>query len=335
MIYVVIGFLWLSVCLYVILGGADFGAGIVELMTKKKNRKHTEKIMYESIAPVWEANHMWLIIAIVILFVGFPEIYTTLSTYLHIPLVLMLVGIIARGTAFTFRHYDAVEDRWQVIYTQIFYYASLLTPFFLGLIAAATISQSINPDANNFLDLYVFSWLNWFGVSVGLFVVALCAYLASIFSLRETSDRLELELMIHKSHQTMIFVVITGLLVFLAAYLSGIPLTKWIFSKYLGVMSISFATVALGLILRAMHQKKLLPVRALAGFQIIMILVAATYQHNPDIILLGNGQHLSLLEHVASPKTIYALGWALLLGSLFILPFLFYLMFSFSKASKK
>ncbi len=335
MIYVVIGFLWLSVCLYVILGGADFGAGIVELMTKKKNRKYTEKIMYESIAPVWEANHMWLIIAIVILFVGFPEIYTTLSTYLHIPLVLMLVGIIARGTAFTFRHYDAVEDRWQIIYTQIFYYASLLTPFFLGLIAAATVSQSINPDANNFLDLYVFSWLNWFGVAVGLFTVSLCAYLASIFSLRETSDRLELELMIHKSHQTMIFVVITGLLVFLAAYLCGIPLTKWIFSKYLGVMSISFATVALGLILRAMHNKKLLPVRALAGFQIIMILVAATYQHNPDIILLGNGQHLSLLEHVASPKTISALGWALLLGSLFILPFLFYLMFSFSKASKK
>ncbi|WP_262152506.1 cytochrome d ubiquinol oxidase subunit II [Chryseobacterium foetidum] len=335
MIYVVIGFLWLSVCLYVILGGADFGAGIVELMTKKKNRKYTEKIMYESIAPVWEANHMWLIIAIVILFVGFPEIYTTLSTYLHIPLVMMLVGIIARGTAFTFRHYDAVEDRWQIIYTQIFYYASLLTPFFLGLIAAATVSQSINPDANNFLDLYVFSWLNWFGVAVGLFTVSLCAYLASIFSLREVGDRLELGLMIKKSHQTMVFVVITGLLVFAAAHFSGIPLAKWIFSKPLGVMSISFATVSLGLILRAMHMRKLLPVRALAGFQIIMILVAATYQHNPDIILLGNGQHLSLLKHVAAEKTVSALGWALILGSIFILPFLFYLMFSFSKASQK
>ncbi|MDF2931703.1 MAG: cytochrome d ubiquinol oxidase subunit [Chryseobacterium sp.] len=335
MIYVVIGFLWLSVCLYLILGGADFGAGIVELMTKKKNRKYTEKIMYESIAPVWEANHMWLIIAIVILFVGFPEIYTTMSTYLHIPLVLMLLGIIARGTAFTFRHYDAVKDDWQIIYTQIFYYASLLTPFFLGLIAAATVSQSINPDAKTFLDLYIFSWLNWFGVSVGFFVVALCAYLASIFSLRETNDRLELNLMIKKSQQTMIFVVITGLLVFVTAYFSDIPLVKWVFSKPLGVMSITFATMALGLILKAMHNKKLLPVRALAGFQIIMILVAATYQHNPDIILLGNGEHLSLLKHIAAPKTISALGWALILGSLFILPFLFYLMFSFTKASSK
>lgn len=334
MIYVVIGFLWLSICLYVILGGADFGAGIVELFTKKRARHKTKEIMYESIAPVWEANHMWLIIAIVILFVGFPEIYTTLSTYLHIPLVLLLLGIIARGTAFTFRHYDAVQDKWQVLYTHIFYYASFLTPFFLGLIAAATVSGSINPDATTFLDLYIFSWLNWFGVAVGFFTISLCAYLASVFALRETTDRLELGLMIKKSKQTMIFVVITGALVFLTAYLSDIPLITWVFSKPLGIMAIFFATVALGLILRAMNSRKLLPVRALAGFQIIMILVAATYQHNPNIILLGNGHHLSLLYHVAAPKTISALGWALMLGSLFILPFLFYLMYSFSKLRK-
>lgn len=334
MIYVVIGFLWLSICLYVILGGADFGAGIVELFTKKRARHKTQEIMYESIAPVWEANHMWLIIAIVILFVGFPEIYTTLSTYLHIPLVLMLVGIIARGTAFTFRHYDAVKDDWQAVYTQIFYFSSLLTPFFLGLIAAATVSHSINPDATNFLDLYIFSWLNWFGIAVGLFTVSICAYLASIFALRETIDRLELGLMIKKSKQTMVFVVITGILVFLTAYLSGIPLIQWIFSKSLGIMAVTFATICLILILRAMSKRKLLPVRALAGFQVIMILVAATYQHNPNIILFANGEHLSLLEHVAAPKTISALAWALMLGSLFILPFLFYLMVSFTKQRK-
>jgi cytochrome d ubiquinol oxidase subunit II len=290
--------------------------------------------MYESIAPVWEANHMWLIIAIVILFVGFPEVYTTLSTYLHIPLVLMLIGIIARGTAFTFRHYDAVKDDWQKVYTQIFYFSSLLTPFFLGLIAAATISRSINPNADNFLDLYIFSWLNWFGIAVGLFTIAICAYLASIFALRETIDRLELGLMIKKSKQTMIFVVITGGLVFFTAYLSDIPLLMWVFSKPLGIMATLFATICLVLILRAMNNQKLLPVRALAGFQVVMILVAATYQHNPNIILFGNGEHLSLLEHVAAPKTISALGWALILGSVFILPFLFYLMISFSKQRK-
>lgn len=96
-------------------------------------------------------------------------------------------------------------------------------------------------------------------------------------------------------------------------------------------MATAFATICLVLILRAMNTRKLLPVRALAGFQVIMILVAATYQHYPNIILFGNGEHLSLLEHVAAPKTISALGWALILGSIFILPFLFYLMASFSK----
>ena len=129
----------------------------------------------------------------------------------------------------------------------------------------------------------------------------------------------------------MIFVVITGALVFLTAYLSDIPLIMWVFSKPLGIMATAFATICLALILRAMSTRKLLPVRALAGFQVIMILVAATYQHYPNIILFGNGQHLSLLEHVAAPKTISALGWALILGSIFILPFLFYLMASFSK----
>ena len=95
MIYVVIAFLWVSICLYVITGGADFGAGIIELFSKKSYRNQTKKIMSKSIAPIWEANHMWLIIAVVVLFVGFPTIYTTVSTYLHIPLVLMLIGIIA------------------------------------------------------------------------------------------------------------------------------------------------------------------------------------------------------------------------------------------------
>ncbi|WP_292009248.1 cytochrome d ubiquinol oxidase subunit II [Chryseobacterium sp.] len=334
MIYIVIGFLWLSICLYIILGGADFGAGIVELFTNRKARHKTNEIMYESIAPVWEANHMWLIIAIVILFVGFPGIYTTLSTYLHIPLVLMLLGIIARGTAFTFRHYDAVKDDWQILYTHIFYYASLLTPFFLGLIAAATISGSINPDAKGFLNLYIFSWLNWFGIAVGLFTVALCAYLASIFSLRETKTKDELSLMIRKSKQTMIFVVITGIFVFLTAHFSEIPLLTWVFSKPLGIISVTFATIALGLIFYCMKERKLTPVRVLAGFQIVMILIAATYQHNPNIILLGNGGQLSLFTEAAAPKTIAALGWALILGSLFILPFFFYLMFSFSRLRK-
>jgi cytochrome d ubiquinol oxidase subunit II len=332
MIYVVIGFLWVSIVLYFILGGADFGAGIVELFTlRRKDKRITKKLMYESIAPIWEANHMWLIIAIVILFVGFPEIYSFASVYLHIPLALMLVGIIARGTAFTFRHYDAVQDRWQTVYTQIFYYSSLLTPFFFGMIAASSISGTLNPDAITFPDRYIFNWFNGFGISVGLFTVSICAYLASIYTLRETSEYFDLHLMIHKAKQSMVYVVIFGLLVFAAAYFSNIPLTERIFGHWVGITAISVATMLLLFIFYFIRTEKLALVRVFAAAQVVLILVAATYQLYPNIILLENGEHLSLLQNKAPEKTIAFLGWALLTGSVFILPFLFYLMFSFSR----
>ena len=110
MLYVVIIFLFFSILLYFLLGGADFGAGIIELFTSTDNKSRTRRTMYKAIGPIWEANHMWLIIAVVIMFVGFPVIYSDMCTYLHIPLLIMLLGITARGTAFSFRNNDAIKD---------------------------------------------------------------------------------------------------------------------------------------------------------------------------------------------------------------------------------
>src|SRR5579872_2977949 len=154
MVYVVIAYLWTAILLYLLLGGADFGAGIIELFTSDNNKNKTSVKMSRTIGPIWEANHMWLIIVIVILFTGFPEIYSVVSTYLHIPLLMMLMGIIARGTAFAFRHYDAVEDNMQKVYSKIFRYSSFITPLFLGIIAASAVSGTINPQPRNLADAY-------------------------------------------------------------------------------------------------------------------------------------------------------------------------------------
>src|ERR1700754_4250140 len=177
MLYVVIVYLWVALLLYLILGGADFGAGIIELFTSEDNKVKTRKISYQAIGPIWEANHMWLIIAIVILFVGFPAIYSTMSIHLHIPLIIMLLGIIARGTAFAFRNYDAVVDNMQKVYNKIFVYSSFITPMFLGIIAGSAVSGKIDTNAGDFGTAYIFSWLNWFSVTVGFFTVAICGYL--------------------------------------------------------------------------------------------------------------------------------------------------------------
>jgi cytochrome d ubiquinol oxidase subunit II len=334
LLYVVIIFLWTSILLYLLLGGADFGAGIIELFTSKKNRSLTRKTLYAAIGPIWEANHMWLIIAIVILFVGFPVIYTTMSVHLHIPLTIMLLGIIARGTAFTFRHYDAVKDDMQNLYNPIFEYSSFVTPLFLGIIAGSAVSGHIDPQADTFMDAYIYSWLHWFSISVGLFTVSICGFLASVYLIGETdhdADRLRFA---HKAQFFNIAAVLCGLFVFIASWIENIPLIDWFFGNWIGRIAMLSATLSLIWMWYLLYAGKLELLRPLAGFQVTMILLTTTYRHFPNIVILKDGGFLSLIEHSGQEKTIYALGMALLLGSIFILPALFYLIYSFQKRDK-
>lgn len=335
MIYVVIIFLWTAILLYLILGGADFGAGIIELFTSDRNKSKTRKTMYRAIGPIWEANHMWLIITIVILFVGFPKIYTTMSTYMHIPLVLMLLGIIARGTAFTFRHYDAVKDEMQEVYNKIFVYSSFITPFFLGVIAGSTVTGKIDPEANNFLDAYVFSWVNSFSFAVGLFTVAICGFLAAVFIIGQTPEITERNRFIKKAKAFNILAVSAGALVFVVSLIENIPLTTWVFDNWPGMVAFVLATISVVILWSIWNTEHSNVMRFLAGFQVTMILFITTWKHYPNIILLKNGQALSLLEEQGNQKTIEALAWALLLGSIFILPTLFYLIYSFQKTQPR
>lgn len=328
---VVIVFFWLSILLYFLLGGADFGAGIIELFTSERRVSRTRKRLYHTIGPVWEANHMWLIIAIVILFVGFPEIYSTLSVHLHIPLLLMLMGIIARGTAFVFRHYDAVRDSLQEVYNKIFVWSSFITALFLGTIAGSTVSGKIDPHATSFPDAYVYPWLNWFSIAVGCFTIALCGFLAAVYLVGEAGSEQERKSFIRKARNANILALAAGCLVFLAAENEGVPLVQWVFGDGIGLAAVATATVSLVFLWASIHRAPAFITRGLVVVQASMILLAISYEHFPDVVLLSSGDHLSLLAHHAPQSTLTALGWALLAGSVFILPFLGYLYYAFQK----
>ena len=137
------------------------------------------------------------------------------------------MGIIARGTAFAFRHYDAVEDKMQQVYNKIFRYSSFITPFFLGIIAASVVSGTIDPDADNFMDAYIFSWWHFFSVAVGLFTVSICGYLAAIFLIGETESKSEKMRYTAKARSMNIAAAILPRPVFLASLLI-MPLTKMV-----------------------------------------------------------------------------------------------------------
>jgi cytochrome bd ubiquinol oxidase subunit II len=332
---VVIAYLWLSILLYLLLGGADFGAGIIELFTSRSNRTRTRKTLYHAIGPVWEANHMWLIIVIVILFVGFPTIYSELSIYLHIPLVIMLLGIIARGTAFIFRHYDAVHDQTQRVYNRVFVSSSFITPLFLGIIAGSAVSGYIDHEAESFASRYIFDWLNIFSVAVGLFTASICGYLAAVYLIGEADDDNDRRRFIRKAKVMNATSFVIGGLVFAVAGLNDIPLVRWVTGSGVGIAAVVLATLSVGIMWYFIVKKHRWLPRLLAGFQVTMILLAISFEHYPDFIILKNGPNLSLTEHQAPDSVINALAWALLLGSLFILPALFYLFFVFKSEDKE
>ena len=244
MLEVVIIFLILSLVFYVLFGGADFGGGIIELLFSKKIHENEKNIISNAIAPVWEANHMWLIIVVVILFMGFPAVYTGISTYLHIPITAVLVGIVIRGTAFTFRHYDAIKDRSQVYYDILFKWSSLWTAFFFGVVTGAMVLGRINPDAQTFPDLFIFPWLNLFCFSIGIFTCCIFAFLASIYLIGESDDTSK-PVFVSIGKTLNIATVIAGGFVFLAAYLNGFDLLSKFFGSIISTASLFLATVSL------------------------------------------------------------------------------------------
>jgi cytochrome d ubiquinol oxidase subunit II len=204
---------------------------------------------------------------------------------------------------------------------------------FLGIIAGSMVSGHIDPGAGSFLSAYVFSWLNTFSVSVGLFTVALCGFLAAVYLIGEAENDADRKGFIRKTRNANIIAALCGAFVFVAAYIDGVPLAEWVFTDPVGLSAVVAATASLVLLWSFIRSGHIILIRVLAAFQATMILLAISYAHFPNVILFRNGSYLSLLEAQAPEKTMASLASALLIGSLFILPCLFYLYYSFQKKS--
>jgi cytochrome d ubiquinol oxidase subunit II len=320
---ILIFFLGVSLFLYVLLGGADFGAGIVELFTGRKSIRTISK----AIAPVWEANHIWIILVVVILFNGFPKVYTSITTYLHIPLLLALIGIIFRGTSFTFRYYDIPEKRIGDYYSQFFRYSSIITPFFFGTVLGAIISGRIpvTPEGS-FYQVYVYPWLNLFSITTGIFVTILFGWLASVFLVGEAIDnKPNKENYIKTTYLFFAFLVLAGVLVFVTAQLSGIELLYKFWQSPISLGSLIFATVLAPIIWYYTRRTNVLLTRILAGMITFCILLGWFGIQLPVMVYISNGKDLTIWNSIAPVATIKYLVYALIAGILLIFPAIAYL----------
>lgn len=332
MLYVVIIFLLVAVYLYCLLGGADFGAGIIELFAGK-NKDKIKNLVSNAMAPIWEANHMWVIITVVILFMGFPAIYTQVSISLYIPLILLLIGVVLRGTAFTFRHYDAVQDGSQEVYSRIFAVSSLLVSFFFGLIIGALVSGKITTSPLTFYEGYLHPWINLFSISTGIFICSLFVFTASVYLISETTEKDLRELIISKTKLATLVMVVSGAMVFIFSYVEGVDFAERFLGHPVSIIIIVLATLALPVLWKIIEKGMIWPSRILAGAQLFFILAAFYLIYFPEVILMKGGNNISLFNAAAPEATLTQLGWALVLGSLLIFPTLFYL-FKVFKAGK-
>lgn len=325
MLTVVIIFLALSLLAYALFGGADFGAGIIEIFSGRR----TKETITHAIAPVWEANHIWLILLVVILFMGFPLIYSQMSLYLHIPLVILLIGIVLRGTAFTFRHYDAVHDRSQSYYTFIFMVSSIIAPLLLGVITGALILGRINPDATNFYDAFMAPWFNLFCWMLGVFTCCLFAFLAAVYLIGEAESTDVKDQFFSIARNANIATVVSGGLVFAAAEWSGLSLMAMFLDSGWALVAVILATLSLPVLWWSLVKRQTILPRLVAGFQTLMILGAWFWVQYPVLLRYENGDYLGIYNTAAPEATMRQLALALLIGSLLILPALFYLLKTF------
>jgi cytochrome bd ubiquinol oxidase subunit II len=171
--------LWTGVTAYAVFGGADFGAGFWSLVAGEGERGRRARDLIDwAIGPVWEANHVWLIFVLVVLWTGFSTAFGSIFSTLFIPLSLAALGIVLRGSGFAF-HKTARRSRGRSVSLRLFELASLLTPFFLGTVVGAVASGRV-PVGNAAGDP-VTSWLNPLSLVIGALFVATSAYLAAVF----------------------------------------------------------------------------------------------------------------------------------------------------------
>ncbi|MBW2960594.1 cytochrome d ubiquinol oxidase subunit II [Mesonia aestuariivivens] len=332
MLTVVLFFLFFSLFLYVLLAGADFGGGIIELFSSSKNQEKTKQTIYRVMGPIWEANHIWIIILIVIMWIAFPQYFNIFVVYLHIPITLMLLGITIRGLAFIFRHYDAVKGRSQGSYNALFKLGSILSPLFLGIVFGGLVGGNINLFSENpnltFKEIYIDGWFNIFSLLIGFFYIVLCAFIAANFLIGEAGDDEELNLYRKKASYSTVILVLTGLLILIYGYFNEIAFVIDFIENTYSLIAVGISGLVLVPLWKMIKLKRKAWARVLAGVQVLLIVSAAMLAHFPDVIITST-KEISMLDGVAPDSVITVLGVALLIGGSFILPGLYHLMKSF------
>jgi len=317
-----------ALVLYALSGGADFGGGMWDLVATGPRARRQREAIEEAIAPIWEANHVWLILVVVVLFTAFPPAFAATMTALHVPLTLVLLGIVARGAAFAFRKYDVPDDRVHRRWSTIFGVASLLTPFFLGASLGALASGEIRLAGGVVTTGFLAGWPRPFALGCGLFAQALFAFLAAVYLTVDTQGEPDLqEDFRRRALGAGLGVAPVAVGVLLLAR-TGAPVVFAALTSRRAVPLLVATALAAAGALAALWRRRFRLARALAVVEVTGVLVGWGLAQYPYAIIPDLTFHAARGPAV----TLRLLTWALALGALVLVPSFAYLLRVFKGA---
>ena len=316
-----------SLIFYALLGGADFGGGVWDLFASGPRAERQRKVISDAIAPIWEANHVWLILVIVLLFTAWPRAFGAMMTALHIPLTIMLVGIVLRGTAFVFRKYDSKRDTVQRRWSRIFGISSAFTPLIQGMTLGALTTGAIRIEKNLVTTGFFAGWLTSFSIGCGLFALGLFAFLAATYLTVDAGADTELQ---EDFRRRALFSGAALLPLAIAVFITskrGAPemyagLTNWWAPLLLTWTSVSALAAFITLWMRRYRLA-----RFAAIVQVTSILIGWCVAQYPHVVY----PDLTIINSAAPKVTLQLLVIALGVGAVVLLPSLYYLFYVFKR----
>ena len=316
---IIAGVMVASLVLYALLGGADYGGGVWDLFAFGPRARAQRTLIAEAISPVWEANHVWLILVIVILFTAFPPAFATIATALHIPITLLLIGIVLRGTAFTFRTYDVQRDDVQRRWSLVFSIASIITPILLGTTLGAIASGTIRSE--NVTSSFFRSWLAPFPFAVGFFALALFAFLAAVYLTVEAREHALQEDFRMRALLAGVVVGLLALTVFILAK-NGAPTVRAGISRSWWALGLHLFTAifAIGAFV-TLWTRHYWVARICAAAQVTLILLGWAFAQFPHLV----EPDITISSAAAPQVVLELLLGALAAGAILLFPSYYYL----------
>lgn len=315
------GILGVALTAYALTGGADYGGGVWDLLASGPRAARQRALIADTIAPIWEANHVWLILVVVILFTAFPSAFAMLSIGLHLPLTVLLVGIVLRGSAFTFRAYDSGRDEVQRRWSRVFAVASVIAPLVLGICVGTIASGRLEPPgARTFAERFVAPWLTTFPVGVGVLALLMFAYLAAVYLAVAARDEELRDDFRRRALLAAAAVALAGGGVLLLVP-GDAPLAARLLGHPLGLALVAVAAAAALLAAWALVRRRVLLARVAAAAQVAAMLWGWMFAQYPWLV----PDHLTIAGAAAPDRTLRLAVGVLAAGAVVLLPSLWYL----------